>query len=271
MYESHWGLRDKPFRNTPDPRYFFCAPAHEEALARALYAVAEGLGGFLLTGEVGCGKTLALRALLSGLDPARFEAAFVGLPDLPPDGLLRELLRGFGYRPEGWPADGLRRALGDFLALSATRGMAVVVALDEAQSIRRPETWEEIRLLLNHQAEKRFGLTLLLSGQPELRGLLEGQPPLAQRLAMQAHLGPLSTQDAWAYFRHRLDRAGGSADLFEEGAAQMLIKASGGVPRRLNHLADLALFAGYGQRAQRVTAAFAAQALAEVPVWENKP
>jgi len=271
MYEAHWGLGDKPFRNTPDARYLFFSPACEEAFTRALYAIAEGLGGLLLTGEVGCGKTLALRTLLAGLDPARYEAAYVAFPGGPPDGFLRQILRGFGYRPDGWTLDDLRRGMAHFLGLAARRGAGVVVAVDEAQTIGEAGTWDELRLLLNHQRDRQFGLTLLVAGQPELRDRLSRQPPLAQRLAVQAHLGRLSPAETGAYLRHRLAKAGGAPDLFDPEAVGLLAEASGGVPRRLNHLADLALLAGFGGRARRIDGNLARQALAEVPVWETVP
>lgn len=263
MYLRHWNLRDKPFRNTPDPRYLFPAPAHEEALARALYAVVENQGAMALTGEVGCGKTLLLRTLLAELDPAKFEAVHVAFPNLAPDDFLRELLRGFGFRPDGWDRSALRRALARFLARVAARGGAAVVVVDEAQTVADPATWEEIRLLLNHQRERGFALTLLLAGQPELDAILAVQSPLAQRLAVRAYVGPLLPAETEAYFAHRLTTAGGSPELFTEDARARLFDASGGIPRRLNHLADLALLAGFGARADRVDEAMVARIVDE--------
>ena len=270
MYLAHWGLADRPFRNTPDPRYLFLSAAQQEALTRALYALTEGAGGFLLTGEVGCGKTLALRALLGCLDPSRFEAAYLAFPDLPPDGFLRDVLRAFGYQPDGWTRDEARLALASFLALAARRGMSVVVVVDEAQTIRDAETWDELRLFLNHQQDRRFGMTLMLAGQPELRGRLSAIPPLAQRLAVQAHLGRFTDAESEDYLRHRILEAGGKEGIFTPEAIRWLAESSGGIPRRINHLADMALLAGYGERAQQVDEALAKRAVGEVPVWEQE-
>ncbi|MCL2000869.1 MAG: ATPase, partial [Planctomycetes bacterium] len=124
MYEEYWQLRDKPFRNTPDPRYFYFSRQHEEALARALYVITEGQGGaMLLTGDCGCGKTLITRVLVDELDPARFEAALVTYPKLDPVELLGEILRQFGFAnaPE-WPKPKMLEALGNFLRHTHLRG-----------------------------------------------------------------------------------------------------------------------------------------------------
>lgn len=263
MYERHWGLTDKPFRNTPDPRYLYFSPSHEEALTRALYTLVDGQGAMLLTGAVGCGKTLLLRTLLEELDPDRFEAAWVAFPNLGPDDFLRELLRQFGYVPAGWDRSALRRGLARFLSATRERGAEVLVVVDEAQTVADPDTWEEIRLLLNHQGDRRFGLTLLLAGQPELADRVASMPPLAQRVAVRAHLDRLTPEESNAYLTHRLAKAGGDASIFSAAAREGLGRLSGGVPRRLNHLADMALWAGFGEGAERVEASLVERVVAD--------
>ncbi|WP_310631790.1 AAA family ATPase, partial [Paraburkholderia sp.] len=201
--------------------------------------------------------------IVEELDPARFETAFVAFPNLAPDDFLRELLRQFGYAPESWDRSALRRGLAAFLELARRRGLSTLVVVDEAQTVSDPGTWEEIRMLLNYQRDRRFALTLFLAGQPELRALLDAQPPLAPRVAVRAHLEALDPAETEAYFAHRVAAAGGAADLFTDAARHCLAEASGGIPRRLNHLADLALLAGFGEGAERVDEALARRVLRE--------
>ncbi len=252
MYEKYWKLADKPFRNTPDPQYFFFTKQYEEALARAIYVVTEGQGAMLLTGECGCGKTLLTRVLVDELDPARFEVALVPYPNLEPQELLGEILRQFGFdvadiakmtKPE------MLERLEAFLDATRRRGAATLVIVDEGQAVHNDETLEEIRLLLNFQQAKSFSLSLILVGQPELRQRIDALPQLSQRLTVKFHLGALSPDEARAYLRHRLRTAGGGEDLFTGGAEDLVIEHSGGVPRNINKISDLALLNSFGKSA----------------------
>ncbi len=249
MYEDYWRLRDKPFRNTPDPRYFYFARQYEEALARALYVVTEGQGGaMLLTGDCGCGKTLLTRVLVDELDPARFEVALVPYPNLEPSELLGEILRQFGFpdAPE-WTKARMLERLGAFLRHTRSRGASTLVVVDEGQVMHNDETLEEVRLLLNVQQDRSFFLSLLLVGQSELRERVDSLPQLAQRLTVKYHLSGLAPEDARGYLRHRLAAAGCREEIFTSGAEDLLIESADGIPRRLNQLADHALLAGFGK------------------------
>ncbi len=247
MYEKYWKLHDKPFRNTPDPHYFYFARQYEEALARALYVVTEGQGAMLLTGDCGCGKTLLSRILVDELDPARFEVALVPYPNLTPSELLSEILRQFGFNPAGWGKSRMLEILGDFLLHTRRRGASTLVIVDEGQVVQDDATLEEIRLLLNFQQDRSFFLSLLLLGQPELRARVESKPQLSQRLTVKYHIGGLSPEDARRYLRHRLAIAGGAGEIFTSGAENLLIESSDGIPRKLNLIADLSLLAGFGK------------------------
>lgn len=249
MYEEYWRLRDKPFRNTPDPRYFYFARQHEEALARALYVVAEGQGGaLLLTGDCGCGKTLLTRVLVDELDPARFEVALVPYPNLEPSELLGEILRQFGF-PEApfWSKARMLERLTAFLSHTRQRGASTLVIVDEGQAMHNDETLEEVRQLLNFQQDRSFFLSLILVGQPELRERVASLPQLSQRLTVKHHLSRLSPEDSRAYLRHRLSVAGSRDEIFTSGAEALLIENAEGIPRRLNLIADHSLLAGFGK------------------------
>lgn len=249
MYESYWRLTDKPFRNTPDPRYFYLSRQYEEALARALYVVTEGQGAMLLTGDCGCGKTLVTRTLVDELDPARFEVALIPYPNLNPEELLKEMLRQFGFDADGWGKSRMFEHLSNFLIHTQKRGATTLVIVDEGQLVEDELTLEEIRLLLNFQQDSKFYLTLILAGQSELRERIESKPQLAQRLTVRHHINRLSADDARAYLRHRIAVAGGGVEIFTTGAEDMIIEHAEGVPRRLNFYGDMSLLAGFGRKA----------------------
>lgn len=249
MYEAHWGLDDKPFRNTPDPHYFYFCRQYEEALARSLYVVTEGQGGMLLTGDCGCGKTLATRILVDELDPERFEVALLTHPNFNPEELLKEILRQFGFDAEGWGKSRMLEQLSRFLVHTKKRGASTLIIVDEGQLVEDEMTLEEIRLLLNFQQETSFYLSLILVGQPELGGRIDAKPQLAQRLTVRHHINRLSPEESRGYLHHRLSMAGGGGEIFTNDAEKVLIDSAGGVPRRLNFYADMALMAGFGRRA----------------------
>ena len=264
MYEKYWKLSDKPFRNTPDPHYFYFARQYEEALARALYVVTEGQGAMLLTGDCGCGKTLLTRVLVDELDPARFEVALVPYPNLDPQELLGEILRQFGFDIAGMTKADMLERLEEFLLVTRKRGASTLVIIDEGQVVHNDETLEEIRLLLNFQQARSFFLSLILVGQPELRERIDTLPQLSQRLTVKYHISGMSPEDARHYLRHRLTIAGGSGEIFTSGAEQLMIDNSDGVPRKLNLVADLSLLAGFGKVAPLVDEELVREVLSDI-------
>ena len=253
MYEAYWGLNEKPFRNTPNPRYLYISQGHEEALTRLLYAVAERKGGMLLTGDYGCGKTLMSRVLLRELSPERYEMAIVANPNLTPCEFLQETLYQFGVgaRPGASKPELLHR-LETFARACAREGRHPVLLVDEAQMVRDVETLEEMRLILNLQRDEEFLMTLILSGQPELRGLVDRLPQFKQRLTLRYHLTPLDEAEAALYLKYRMSRAGAKRPVFTGAAERAVFEAAGGVPRVMNALCDLALLVGCGRGAKEI-------------------
>lgn len=255
MYESYWHLNEKPFRNTPNPRYLYLSRGHEEALTRLLYAVAERKGGMLLTGDYGCGKTLMSRVLVREISPQRYELAVVANPNLSPTELLEEVLYQFGCpAPRGASKPELLHRLEEFARRCNLTGRHAILVIDEAQMVRDLETLEEMRLLLNLQRDEAFLLTLILMGQPELKGIVDRVPQFKQRLSLRYHLGPLDREETSAYIRHRMACAGAKRSIFTPEAEEALFECSGGVPRELNSIADLALLVGYGRGAKEIGA-----------------
>jgi general secretion pathway protein A len=253
MYEAYWQLNEKPFRNTPNPRFLYLSAGHEEAFTRLLYTVAEQKGGMLLTGEYGCGKTLASRVLVRELSPQRHEMAIITNPNLTPTDLLQEILYQFGVgvrssaqKPE------LVHKLETFVRMCDRESRHPVLVVDEAQMVRDMETLEELRLLLNMQRDNKFLMTLVMMGQPELRTLIDRLPQFKQRLTLRHHLGPLNATETIAYVRHRMSRAGATRAIFTTEAEVAIHEVSRGVPREINSCADLALLVGCGRGATHV-------------------
>jgi type II secretory pathway predicted ATPase ExeA len=271
MYAEYYGLAEKAFVKTPDPRFLFLNEVYEEALERLLYAVEE-MEIALLTGEVGSGKTLLTRALVDRLGD-RYEVGMILNPRLSPRQFLRATARDLGVAEPAFHAnDALDQIHQRLLALDE-QGRAAVVIVDEAHLIPGKPTFEEIRLLTNFQLDDRNLITVVLVGQPELRERLRHPTyrALTQRLGAEYHLTPLGLEDAREYVRHRLKVAGATRELFDEDALRMLHEASGGIPRVLNHLASQALIEGMARGVARVDATITAAAMADRDLAAGPP
>jgi type II secretory pathway predicted ATPase ExeA len=252
MYEAYYGLREKPFRKTPDPRYLYLNDVYEEALEQLLYAVEE-MELALLTGEVGSGKTLLSRALVDRVGE-RYEVGMILNPRLTPRQFLRTVAGELGVASPRFYASDLLDQIHDRLLALEREGRAALLILDEAHLIPGKPTFEEIRLLTNFQLDDRNLIAVVLVGQPELRERLRHRAyrALTQRIGAQFHLTPLSAGDSLAYLRHRLEVAGATRPLFTDQALNRLHEAAGGIPRVLNHLATQALLEGMGRGASLI-------------------
>jgi general secretion pathway protein A len=249
MYKSFYGLNEKPFSKTPDPRFLYMSSGHQEALARLEYAVEESELA-LLTGEIGCGKTTISRALMDRLGE-RYHFMFVFNPRLSADELLRVIARGLGVENPSPEKDQLLGEITGVLYRLHGEGRIPVVVIDEAQMIPDRELFDEIRLLTNFQLDDRNLLSVVIMGQPELRGMLASPvyEPFRQRISLNFHLAPLGLEETLEYLDFRVMAAGGDAGLFSPDAVQRIYELSGGVPRRINAVATNALLTGYGMDA----------------------
>ncbi len=271
MYAPFFGLTQEPFSIAPDPRFLFMSERHREALAHLLYGLSAGGGFVLLTGEIGAGKTTVCRGFLEQV-PATCTVAYIFNPKLTVGELLRTVCDEFGAALTA-VADGAELtikaqvdALNSYLLEGHAQGRQAVLVIDEAQSLSA-EVLEQLRLLTNLETSERKLLQIILIGQPELRDLL-ARPELeqlAQRVIARYHLDALSADETPQYIRHRLAVAGPNAPLpFDAGALAALHRISGGVPRRINLLADRALLGAYGQSQQLATRDIVEQAAQEV-------
>jgi general secretion pathway protein A len=267
MYASFFGLNEKPFSITPDPRYLFLSERHAEALAHLVYGINEAGGFIQLTGEVGTGKTTVVRSLLAQA-PKHAEIALILNPrKTPPEFLLaicEEL--GIAVAPE---SESSLKDLVDLLSYhllgAHAEGKRIVLVVDEAQNLA-PEVLEQVRLLTNLETETQKLLQIILIGQPELRELLGRTElrQLAQRITGRYHLDPLSGDEAAAYVRHRLRVAGSTREIFSNGALREILRLSGGVPRLINIIADRALLGAFTEDRHLVTGSVVRRAAGEV-------
>ena len=244
MYLSYWKLKENPFENTPDPRFLYHSPQHEEALSRLVYVVRETKGFGLLTGTYGCGKTLLAHALFNELEKDVYRVAYITNPRLDDIELLRMILHSLGFDNLPNRKADLLIKLEEILIANINDGRKTVLVIDEAHAIELPTIFEELRLLLNYQYENQFMLSILLLGQPELKGKVDSSKQLSQRISMRYHLSSLSREETELYIFHRLVIAGSKSGLFDEEALGLIFDRSGGIPRRINQICDLSLLNG---------------------------
>lgn len=253
MYEKYWELEVPPFENVPDPRFIYWSSNHEEAYMRLMYAAKGRKGAAMLTGEVGCGKTTLSRAFVQELSANnQFDIALIANPSLPPKEFLQEILFQFGISnlpPEANKADLLHMLNAHMLQNMKNKKESIII-IDEAQIIEDERTFEEIRLLLNFQLNERFLLTLILLGQPELKGMVEAIKQLDSRISIKYHLAHLDLKETANYILFRLKKAGMQKNVFTKEAIIQIQESSGGIPRRINNICDLALLVGYSAQAK---------------------
>lgn len=266
MYTEFFGLSEKPFSITPDPRYLYLSERHAEALAHLLYGVTESGGFIQLTGEVGTGKTTLVRSLLEQL-PEHTRVALVLNPRLSPteflEAICEELSIDVGTLKGS--AKGLVDALNACLLEAHSNSERVVLIVDEAQNLSA-EVLEQIRLLTNLETTKQKLLQIILIGQPELREVLARRElrQLAQRITGRYHLEPLTISETAAYVRHRLSVAEASQDVFSVRSLRLIHRMSDGVPRLINVISDRALLGAYTREQHLVDRKIARVAAREV-------
>ena len=276
MYLSFFGLNEKPFAITPDPRYLYLSERHAEALAHLLYGINESGGFIQLTGEVGTGKTTVVRTLLSRV-PHHADVAVILNPRVTPVEFLLTICEELGLGMADADRDSVKQmvdALNRRLLSAHAEGRRIIVIVDEAQNLSA-EVLEQVRLLTNLETPTQKLLQIILIGQPELRELLDRTElrQLAQRITGRYHLEPLSREETRGYIRHRLRVAGAAGEIFTPAALAEVHRLSTGIPRVINVTCDRALLGAYTQETRKITAALVRLAAGEVygrrfvPVW----
>jgi general secretion pathway protein A len=250
MYEAYFGLKENPFSLSPDPRYLYLSPQHQEALNCLIYGIGERKGFMVVTGGIGTGKTTICRALLGGLD-GKTASALIFNPALSDIELLKTITEEFGIKLVG---RGTKKryldGLNTFLMKNFAAGKNAILLIDEAQNLSH-SVLEQIRMLSNLETVREKLIQIILLGQPELKKLL-ALPSLRQlneRITVRYDLKPLVREDVRGYIEHRLVMAGGErvSDAFTAGSYDLIYGISRGIPRRINAICDRALLIAYGR------------------------
>ena len=267
MYETFYGLREKPFALTPNPRYVFYSERYRAALDHLLYGLQEKEGFMLLTGMVGTGKTTLCRELLENLKPERTRTALIFNPFLNGLEMLQALLTEFGCTyPPGASRKELLDRLNRYFLTQLVEGNTCVVIFDEAQHLSS-EFLEQIRVLSNLETEREKLVQIILVGQPELRERIQ-QPSLAQldqRVSLRCALSDLNREETERYIYHRLNVAGSQGRIhFTARAIRRIHQESQGVPRLINLICDRTLLAGFVTQTTTLAPAHVAQGLASL-------
>ena len=246
MYQEFFGLEDTPFTLTPDPRFIVFTPSYNEVLASLYYGLENAKGLIVLTGEVGTGKTTALRWILRRLDSSVL-AAYVFNPRLSIDEFYHHVTQLLGIRDWSNKAE-LLSEMSSVLEERHRRGLRTVLIVDEAHELS-DYVLEEIRLLMNFESDNAKHLQIVLTGQPELREKLN-QPnlrQLKQRVALRCKMHQLpNVEEVERYITERLLIAGSNEpNIFTPGAIDFIFQCSEGIPRQINNLCDNAMLSAY--------------------------
>jgi general secretion pathway protein A len=246
VYSEFYGLRELPFALTPDPRFIYFTPSHTEVMANLHYGIESGKGLIVVTGEVGTGKTTILRWMMQRLDRTVL-VAYIFNPRLSVTEFYQHLaslldVQKWETKPE------LLVSLGQALDSRHSRGLRTVLIIDEAQGLS-PAVLEEIRLLSNFESDTAKHLQIVLTGQPELRNVLNYPDlrQLKQRVALRCVIKALpSVEETDRYITSRLLASGAErTELFSSEAVDYIYRCTEGIPRNINNLCDNALLAGY--------------------------
>ena len=246
MYAEFYGLKELPFALTPDPRFIYFTPSHTEVMANLHYGIEAGKGLVVVTGEVGTGKTTILRWMMERLDRTVL-VAYIFNPRLSVPEFYQHVATLLDVQKWETKSE-LLLELGRALESRHSRGLRTVLIVDEAQGLS-PHVLEEIRLLSNFESNTAKQLQIVLTGQPELREVLNNPDlrQLKQRIALRCVIKPLpNVEETDRYITSRLLVGGAErTDVFTSDAVDYIFRCSDGIPRNINNLCDNALLAGY--------------------------
>jgi general secretion pathway protein A len=246
MYESFYGLKEKPFNLTPDPDYLYMSPGHENVFSHLEYAIQESKGFVVVTGEVGSGKTTLINYLLRKI-PQAIQVGIINNTFVQPQELLRMICQEFDLQYEDSEKTALLTRFYNYLLKQYSKRERVILIIDEAQNLP-DRSLEEIRMLSNLESEKHHLIQMILVGQPQLKEKLQQKrlEQFVQRVTVYCHLDALDKEQVEGYIHHRLRIAGAqNLDLFDAEAIRAIYKHSHGIPRLINTICDSAFVYGY--------------------------
>ena len=254
MYESFFGLKEKPFTLLPDPEFLFLSSKHQRALIMLQYALMNKAGFSVICGDIGAGKTTLIRHLLNEINDD-VTVGMISNTHKAFGDLLSWVLEAFGLPSEGKSKAQMHREFTDFLIQQYAASRHTVLIVDEAQNMDE-DRLEELRMLSNVNADKNLVLQVILAGQPGLRDMLR-KPELtqfAQRISVDYYLDSLSHEETCTYIHHRLDIAGARQQIFTPSACDAVYRYSGGTPRLINMLCDRALVYAFAEQVKTIDA-----------------
>ena len=245
MYIDHYGLKDYPFRITPDTDYLYMSAAHSRAKAYMDYAIFNREGFVVITGEIGSGKTTLVKKLLMEISD-NVIVAKIFQTQLDEVELLQAILVEFGLNPFNAKKVELLNMLNQFLVNSHLSGKQVLLIIDDAQNLSK-RVLEEVTMLSSVETQKEKILHVILLGQPELNQKLEAHDmeQLLQRVSLRYHVRALTLEETKEYVEHRLKVGGVNESIFNNEVYKTLHEYSGGIPRLINTLCDTALTCGF--------------------------
>ncbi|NLI10569.1 MAG: AAA family ATPase [Elusimicrobia bacterium] len=253
MYLKHFGLSKMPFENVCDGEFFYASEMHSEAFSRISYAIENKKSCVLLTGGYGTGKTFVAEKLKSDFSKRGYVFSFTVNPRLDGLGLLKTVFYNFTGYPAPKAKEDVLIALEKFLKDVYKDGKHAVAVVDEAQSIENEDVFEELRLLLNYQNEKRSLITLLLCGQSELNDRIYSNRQFSQRIFLSYSLKPFDSASSSDYMDHRLKIAGASREIFSLSSKNLIYERSGGIARWINNISNMALLEAFSSQADSVS------------------
>jgi general secretion pathway protein A len=265
VYLELFGLKEQPFRLTPDPQFLFASKQHARAKAYMESTIWLADGFVVLTGEIGSGKTTLIESFLAEL-PDDIEVAYLAQTQLSPVEFLQALLAEFGFEPFKKRKVELLTMLKDFLIQQYADDRKVLLVVDEAQNLSR-KVLEEIRMLSGIESPKEKVLRIILAGQPELSIKLDSPrlAQLTQRVRLRFHLGALSKRETQEYIEHRLNVAGADGRrIFDKDALGMVFRYTGGIPRLINVLCDTTMLCAFADQKATIDAALVESAAKEL-------
>ena len=267
MFDNFFGLTGRPFQLTPDPGFYFESLTHRKALSYLSYGLVQGEGFIVVTGEVGAGKSTLVAHLMATVDVDRLTAAQIVTSKLDGEELVHVVAQAFGLAVDGHDKASALGAIESFLHEEARAGRRCLLVVDESQNLSI-EALEELRMLSNFQLGAHPLLQTLLLGQPEFRDTLHNHPgleQLRQRVIATHHLEPMEPGEIQPYIEHRLACVGWAGNpSFDQHVYAELYEASGGVPRRINQIANRLLLLGAVEQRSRIDAVMLGQVVQEL-------
>jgi len=253
-YEQFYHLREQPFSNTPDPRFFYEVEQHAEVLARLMHAVNTMKGLAVVIGDVGTGKTMLARRMLDQLDDTQYESALLVIihSSITSEWLLRKIASQIGVDQVAEDKVSILSQIYQRLVELHQTGRKAVVLIDEANMLHQQELMEELRGFLNLEVPGSKLITFILFGLPNLEANLALDAPLVQRVAVKCRLTSLKPEATKAYIRHRLKVAGATQDIFSDEVLNQIAVDSQGIPRLINTIGDNVLLEGYLLKREKI-------------------